>query len=149
MDDGADTAPERIWRVSALGKQAAWWFVVLGVAGFLVVVVMWAAADDDVELVFLVVTYVVLVVPFMTMAAFAALRPYVAPWSTIAGVTPGYSELLFETRETGTITAWAVQKSNLATWRNREPRADRVAKEIGRWREKRTSLTGATRSRRR
>jgi hypothetical protein len=147
MDDLPDPEAKRIWRVSALGRQSAWWFVALSVAGFLVVLVMWITADDDVELVFLVVIYVVLVAPFVTMAVFAALRPYVAvgsegievqnpvrrhqiSWSNVIGVTPGYSGLSFQTKDGKTVTAWAVQKSNLATWRGKETRADRVAAEI-------------------
>lgn len=149
MEDISGSAHEQTWRVSALGRQATWWFLALTIAGLLAVLVLWITADDDVELVFLVVTYVVLVAPLAAMASLAALRPYVAVepdgieiqnpvrrhrilWNNVAGVTPGYSGLTFQTKEGETVTAWAVQKSNLATWRGRKTRADRVAAEIRR-----------------
>jgi len=44
----------------------------------------------------------------------------------ILDCTPGYSGLAISTRS-GTVVAWAVQKSNLASWLHESTRADDVA----------------------
>lgn len=45
-------------------------------------------------------------------------------WADIEGATPGYSGVAVHRREGASVTAWAVQKSNLASWRNKRTRAD-------------------------
>jgi hypothetical protein len=46
------------------------------------------------------------------------------PWKEVEGATPGYSGVTVYRRNGAPVTAWAVQKSNLAAWRNKQTRAD-------------------------
>ncbi|MGC5290622.1 PH domain-containing protein [Micromonospora sp. DT231] len=55
----------------------------------------------------------------------------------VATVEPGYGGLTITTTRGERVVAWAVQKSNLATWTGRQTRADDVA----------ASITAASRSR--
>jgi hypothetical protein len=48
----------------------------------------------------------------------------------VARVGPGYGGLVITTRGGARTSAWAVQKSNLATWTGRRTRADEVAEAI-------------------
>ena len=76
-----------------------------------------------------------------------AFRPYVAlttqalviqnritkrtvPYESILGVKPGYYGLRLITKNQGDVTVWAVQKSNVSRWTNRQTRADEVAAAI-------------------
>lgn len=53
-------------------------------------------------------------------------------WATVADCVPGYGGLTITELDGHCVTAFAVQKSNLSTWRNRSTRADRVAQCIKR-----------------
>jgi len=52
------------------------------------------------------------------------------PLAQIASTSPGYAGLVLRRWDGTAVTAWAVQKTNLATWLHRETRADRVAAQI-------------------
>jgi hypothetical protein len=47
-------------------------------------------------------------------------------YADIVGCTPGYSGLAIRTRS-GTVVAWAVQTTNIASWLHKHTRADDVA----------------------
>jgi hypothetical protein len=57
------------------------------------------------------------------------LRTHHIAWRDVSRVESGYSGLAIITPR-GVIGAWAVQKSNLATWTHRETRSDAIAKQI-------------------
>ncbi|MEV4621025.1 hypothetical protein AB0J74_20230 [Asanoa sp. NPDC049573] len=57
-------------------------------------------------------------------------RGYAEVFAVRAGAKTGYGGLRIETRDGKAVTAWAVQKSNLANWRGRHTRADDVAATI-------------------
>ncbi|MCW6009847.1 PH domain-containing protein [Micromonospora sp. CPCC 205371] len=52
------------------------------------------------------------------------------PLREVSEVATGYGGLTIVTRDRQRVVAWAVQKSNAATWMKREVRADRVAAAI-------------------
>ncbi|GLI02123.1 hypothetical protein Pa4123_74010 [Phytohabitans aurantiacus] len=52
------------------------------------------------------------------------------PLREVSEVSTGYGGLAIVTRDRQRVVAWAVQKSNAATWMKREVRADRVAAAI-------------------
>ena len=52
------------------------------------------------------------------------------PWGDILSASPGYFGITLVRRDGTSVTAWAVQKSNLATWGGRRTRADDVAETI-------------------
>jgi hypothetical protein len=52
------------------------------------------------------------------------------PYSEITQVKPGYYGLVVDMRNGTSLTAWAVQKSNIARWTHRTVRADQVAEAI-------------------
>lgn len=58
------------------------------------------------------------------------LRGDVVPLREIERVVPSYSGLMVYSGPRSAVCAWAVQKSNLATWRHQQVRADRIADEI-------------------
>jgi hypothetical protein len=49
------------------------------------------------------------------------------PYTAIREIRPGYYGLRFITNDGRALTAWAVQKSNAATWMHRRTRADDLA----------------------
>ena len=51
-------------------------------------------------------------------------------YTDIAAVRPGYGGTTIVKRSGGRVTIWAVQKSNAATWRNWQTRADDLAAAI-------------------
>jgi hypothetical protein len=52
------------------------------------------------------------------------------PLRRIVATGPGYTGLVLRLADGRVVTAWAVQKTNLATWLHRETRSDRVAAQI-------------------
>lgn len=59
------------------------------------------------------------------------LRRHTIPLGAVMGANAGYSGVTLDVRgRDRPLTAWAVQKMNLSTWRGRETRADAVAKTI-------------------
>jgi hypothetical protein len=58
------------------------------------------------------------------------LRTRRVPLGEIADAKTGYGGLRIETRDGRAVNAWAVQKSNLASWSGRHTRADDVADAI-------------------
>ncbi|GIF65354.1 hypothetical protein Ais01nite_33890 [Asanoa ishikariensis] len=58
------------------------------------------------------------------------LRTRRVPLAEITDAKTGYGGLRIETRDGRAITAWAVQKSNVASWSGRHTRADEVADAI-------------------
>lgn len=57
------------------------------------------------------------------------LRTRLFAWADVTNVSPGYSGLRIE-QQSGTVTAWAVQKTNLSIALNRRTRADDIAKQL-------------------
>lgn len=53
-------------------------------------------------------------------------------WDAIARAEAGYSGVTIHDRDGGSMTAWAVQKSNTATWLKRRVRADELVDAINR-----------------
>ncbi|GIF53273.1 hypothetical protein Afe04nite_78120 [Asanoa ferruginea] len=58
------------------------------------------------------------------------LRTLRVPIAEITDAKTGYGGVRIETRAGRAVTAWAVQKSNLANWRGQHTRADDVAEAI-------------------
>jgi hypothetical protein len=56
-----------------------------------------------------------------------AWRDCFVPWSEVCDARAGYTGITIATSTRGVVTAWAVQKSNLAGWLHRRTRADDVA----------------------
>jgi ABC-type Fe3+-hydroxamate transport system substrate-binding protein len=52
------------------------------------------------------------------------------PLQRIVATGPGYTGLVLRLADGTVVTAWAVQKTNLATWLHRDTRSDRVAAQI-------------------
>ncbi|REF95809.1 PH (Pleckstrin Homology) domain-containing protein [Asanoa ferruginea] len=131
------------WRVSTAGRVAG----LVGTAFGLVVVVraLLAIARDGMELglayglllgVALVVAPLVLTLrPAVTLTETDVdvrnpLRTLRVPIAEITDAKTGYGGVRIETRAGRAVTAWAVQKSNLANWRGQHTRADDVAEAI-------------------
>ncbi len=51
-------------------------------------------------------------------------------WAEISGSDAGYSGVAIRSRSGRSVSAWAVQKSNLSTWLGRQTRADRLVATI-------------------
>lgn len=72
-------------------------------------------------------------------------RAVVIPWTELRGMEPGYFGITFFRERGQPITAWAVQKSNMATWGNWSTRADDVVHEVTeRWRASMAQLEGTS-----
>jgi hypothetical protein len=54
------------------------------------------------------------------------------PWAEIKKLSPGYSGLCIQRSDGSEVTAWAVQKSNIANAAGHRTRADAVAEDIAR-----------------
>jgi hypothetical protein len=139
--------PVRIWRVSAAGRVGA--IVSAVVLAAIAVSVPTAFADEGLALRALdfVVAAVsaVLAIPLL-IAAFRArlillptslvvvnpLRRWTLPLNSIRGVEPEWSGLAIELDDGETISAWAVQKTNVTRWLSRPGRSDYVAAEVRR-----------------
>jgi hypothetical protein len=52
------------------------------------------------------------------------------PLRRIVATGPGYTGLVLKLADGSVVTAWAVQKTNLASWLHRETRSDRAAAQI-------------------
>ena len=104
----------------------------------------WAAAHGDGEALIVASTLDLVFVPMALGAWRWGLHPFLAlgaegllirnpygastliPWEQIAGCSPGYSGVTISTSEGEELTAWAVQKWNLARWFGIATRADRL-----------------------
>ncbi|HEV7708436.1 MAG TPA: PH domain-containing protein [Asanoa sp.] len=139
------------WRVSTAGRVAG----LVGTAFGLLVVVraLLAIARDGMELglaygllfgVALVLAPLVLTLrPAVTLTETDVevrnpLRTRRVPVAEITDAKTGYGGLRIETRDGRAVTAWAVQKSNLANWRGQHTRADDVAEAIRKASRRRT-----------
>jgi hypothetical protein len=58
------------------------------------------------------------------------LREHSVPWTEVERIEPGPGGLVIYLRNANRVRAWAVQKTNIAAARNREVRADRVARQL-------------------
>jgi Bacterial PH domain len=131
------------WRVSTAGRVAG---LVATAFGLVVVVrALLAIARDGMELglayglllgAALVVAPLVLTLrPAVTLTETEVevrnpLRTLRVPIAEITDAKTGYGGVRIETRAGRAVTAWAVQKSNLANWRGQHTRADDVAEAI-------------------
>jgi hypothetical protein len=143
------------WRVSTGGRVAGLVFTAFGLV--VVVRALLAIARDGLELglaygllfgVALVLVPLVLTLrPGVTLTETDVevrnpLRTLRVPVAEITDAKTGYGGLRIETGEGRAVTAWAVQKSNLANWRGQHTRADDVAEAI------RAASRGRTKARR-
>jgi hypothetical protein len=143
------------WRVSTGGRVAGLVFTAFGLV--VVVRALLAIARDGLELglaygllfgVALVLVPLVLTLrPAVTLTETDVevrnpLRTLRVPVAEITDAKTGYGGLRIETRDGRAVTAWAVQKSNLANWRGQHTRADDVAEAI------REASRGRTKARR-
>jgi hypothetical protein len=143
------------WRVSTGGRVAGLVFTAFGLV--VVVRALLAIAHDGLELglaygllfgVALVLVPLVLTLrPGVTLTETDVevrnpLRTLRVPVAEITDAKTGYGGLRIETGEGRAVTAWAVQKSNLANWRGQHTRADDVAEAI------RAASRGRTKARR-
>jgi hypothetical protein len=129
-------APERVWKVGP-GLRVFCVFAGVGCVGAMAEAVVQQGALAGLAS---GVIFVPLVVFFWRIGIYPSLecdaagvtarnplKRWVVPWSEIAGCVPGYNGLVLTLRSGGTVTAWAVQKPNWASWMRREVRADTVA----------------------
>ena len=139
-DEGLD----RVWRPRPAGRLAAWVLVVVGVvvAAGSVVVALGAAAGSSTQPVSSLVVGVMAgalavaawrlgVHPLIGITRAGVLvrnpvRSVLIPWSDISSCSPGYSGITIYRNGSRPVSAWAVQKSNAATWAGRSVRADQV-----------------------
>lgn len=123
----------RVWKVSSLGRSAAVvWVVLLTVYA---VVVGGPATGTVVLVIGAVLAWRAAFWPALILTANdVTVRN---PWGTsqvplrdVAGAGGGYAGLSIQRRSGGTVTAWAVQKSNAAKKSGRTTRADEVTAAI-------------------
>ncbi|GAA1844969.1 PH domain-containing protein [Asanoa iriomotensis] len=131
------------WRVSPAGRVAGIVFIAFG--AWVVVRALLAVARDGLELSLGYALVFGLAVGLAPMLL--ALRPAVTltdtevevrnplrtrrlPLGEVVDAKTGYGGLRIETRDGRAVSAWAVQKSNLASWSGRHTRADEVADAI-------------------
>lgn len=143
----SEPAEPEVWRVSTLGRASGY---LVAVALAAVGVAMAIAAVLTAEL-GLAVGFVGLAAVGFVLPAFVAFRflsraqviltpndltvtttfnEYRVDWADVLGATAGYSGVTILSRNRPAIVSGAVQKSNLATWLNRQTRADDLAEEI-------------------
>jgi hypothetical protein len=142
-----------IWRVGPLGRVVGWASFLIGPA--LVVVGVSAARDPSAG----VPTGAVIAafgLMFSGLGYFGSIRPRIEAmteqlivrnpwkihrlnWNDIHTVVPGYSGIIISMNNGNKVTAWAVQKSNLATWRSKLTRADAVVAQLRHFRSDRPS----------
>ncbi|MEV0713812.1 PH domain-containing protein [Asanoa sp. NPDC050611] len=131
------------WRVSLAGRIFGIVFIAFGL--WVIVRAGIAVARDGLDL---ALSYaLVFGLAAVLLPALLALRPAVTltetdvevrnplrtqrlPLADVADAKTGYGGLRIETRDGRAVTAWAVQKSNLANWTGRRTRADDVADAI-------------------
>jgi hypothetical protein len=140
---------EVVWKCSRLARAAGWIAtVVLGSAAVGLLVAAANAAFDghatDVRAFGLGAAVVALAVLLVWRSA---MRPKVVmndigilvvnPWTTtnavwrdLVSAEAGYAGVTIELRMGTSVTAWAVQKSNMSTWLKRSTRADDLAEQI-------------------
>jgi len=131
-----------VWRVGSAGLIAAMTGVTLGMVaavGAVAWVVLWAGADRTAGALVAVggvATAVLLgrvgVRPRLEATVDGVLvhNPWSAveiPWGDIRAATPGFDGIVIARRGAPPVVVWAVQKSNLSTWRGLRTRADVVA----------------------
>jgi hypothetical protein len=136
---GQDRAVKE-WRPILIARLLGWG-ILLGYPAA-VVAVMASVWNDPAERRAAAATMAV----FLPMPLFAwrgALHPYVraddvlltirnplathrVSFAEIEGATPGYNGVTVHRRDGTAVTAWAVQKSNLAAWRDKHTRADEL-----------------------
>ena len=131
----------QVWRVSRTGRGGA-----IGVAMIWLVLVVVVSTRKNTSAGVIALLWIALLVVAVGVWLLA-FRPYVAlttqalviqnritkrtvPYESILGVKPGYYGLRLITKNQGDVTVWAVQKSNVSRWTNRQTRADEVAAAI-------------------
>lgn len=129
-------ARDTVWRVTAVGRFGA---VAISVVWLALAVGFTVGNEPSVVLLWVAFAAIMIgawrwaFVPFIALTDTGVviqnrlLRATVA-YADIAAVQPGYSGLTITRRSGGSVTAWAVQKTNMKRWQGREDtRADQVA----------------------
>ena len=137
-----DNVQSEVWRVRLAGRVAA---VVLTIGWIALAVVISAGSNAGVSVVMWLAAVLIGVGAWRW-----AFMPYLAsspdgvviqnrftratvPWSEIARVRPGYYGLIIHKKTGGSVTAWAVQKSNVARWTGKSSRGNEVAEVLMAW----------------
>jgi hypothetical protein len=131
------------WRVSLAGRIFG--FVLIAFGLWVIVRAGMAAARDGMDLALayalvfggaaVLLSLLLAVRPAVTLSETDVevrnpLRTRRVPLAEVADAKTGYGGLRIEIRDGRAVTAWAVQKSNLASWTGRRTRADDVADAI-------------------
>lgn len=128
--------PDHVWRPNRLAAPAGYVlaaiFVVLGVAEAIQGQLGAGIAVICVAPIGVLATWRLASVPYVAASSggIVVQNPILRrtiQWQNVASVECGYAGLVIRTKDGDAISAWAIQKSNLARWTHSRTRADDVA----------------------
>ena len=136
---------EREWRPRLAGRVAAWLAIVVAVP-LAVWAVIWGVLNDKVTSALLMSALLILYAigrwrwalhPRLIVLADGikvrnGFSEQFVEWAEVDRCAAGYMGIVVVKKDGGTVTAFAVQKSNAMAWLNRRTRADEVAEYIER-----------------
>lgn len=134
-----------VWRATRLARRTS--YCVIGlcvvVAVPCVIDAIWGSGTPSIAITTLIFcvgigifAYLVVIRPAIVATSSGILvrnplRTRHLAWSEVRHISPGYSGITFERANGRSVTARAIQKSNVSVALKRQTRADRVAKQLG------------------
>jgi hypothetical protein len=138
----------QVWRMGLVARCCAWAVVVLGVAGVAVAAVATATDPSDGHWIaglimagicggaavwsWRYVLHPAIIAAPDGLTIRNPWRTHARSWDDVVDCQPSYYGIAVADRHGGGVYAFAVKKSNVATWRERRTRADEVAEGLAR-----------------